>query len=83
MNTEPLYTKVTYIGKGIYGCRVYSRKSNKPIVEIRVCKRLIGSAFRCMLRTLDKLGWDSPMAHAARHRDKSYTTDPGNYIWYH
>jgi len=78
---EILYTKVTYLGKGLYGCRVYNRNTDKPIVELRVCKKLIGSAFRDMLRTLDKLGWDSPMAHAARHRNKPYTHNPGKYIW--
>ncbi|WAX21906.1 hypothetical protein [Stenotrophomonas phage RAS14] len=83
MNPDILYTKVTYLGKGLYGCRVYNRKTNLPLVELRVCKRLIGSAFRDMLRTLDKLGWDSPMADASRHRDKSYTQNPGKYIWYY
>lgn len=79
---EIFYTKVTHLGKGIYGCRVYKKETNLPIVEIRVCKALIGSAFRSMLRMLDKCGWVSPMAHAARHRDKPYNSNPGNFIWY-
>jgi hypothetical protein len=78
---EPFYTKVTYLGKGLYGCRIYRKDTNVYIVEMRVCKKLIGSAFRDMLRTLDKLGWVSPMAHASRHRDKPYTHNASKFIW--
>lgn len=77
---EMLETKATYLGNGLYGCRVYHRSDMKPICELRVPKSQIGNAMYDMLRTLDKLGYDSKMAHASRHRGKAWPTN-SKYIW--
>lgn len=78
---EILGTKVTRLGNGLYGCRVISLKTGKPILELRVSKDHISDAFYDMLRTLDKLGYFSPMAKASRHRGKGKVTT-AKYIWY-
>lgn len=79
---EILETKVTRLTKtGIYGCRVILKATGKPIVELRVEKRYIADALYDMLRTLAKLGYDSPMADAARHRGKGLPVS-AKYIWY-
>ena len=58
-------TKVTNIN-GVFCCRVFY--SDTPVVEARVKSREeIGSAFRDLLRTLDKCGGDE-FTHAARVR---------------
>mgnify|MGYP006283120793 CR=1 FL=1 len=58
-------TKSTYLGNGIYGCRVFY--NGKLIVEGRGKKSEIGAVFRDLLRTLDKCGGDS-FTSAARKR---------------
>jgi hypothetical protein len=61
-------TKATYLGKGLYGCRVFNKETGKWLCEARVKKRGIQLAFKELLRTLDKSGSMSPMAYASRHR---------------
>lgn len=78
---ERLKTKVTYLGNGLYGCRVIEISTDKPIVELRVTKSNIGNAIFDMLRTLSKLGYESKMADASRHRAKNFCCD-AKYIWY-
>lgn len=78
---ETLETKTTYLGNGLYGCRVINSQTNKPIVELRVQKHLISDAYFDMLRTLDKSCYDSDMAHASRHRGKGKCVN-AKYIWY-
>lgn len=79
---EILETKVTRLTKdGIYGCRVIIKATGKPIVELRVPKHLIADAFYDMLRTLDKLGYNSKMADSSRHRGKGNLVHY-KYIWY-
>lgn len=66
-------TKVTYLGKNLWGCRVL--KEGGVIVEVVVDSREdIGPAFRDMLRTLDKSGWCCELAHSSRKR----INKPGN-----
>ena len=75
---ETLSTKVTRLKPNLYGCRVYA--NGEWIVEVRTTKDSISKAIKDMLRTLDKLGFDSNMAHASRMRPKNY----GNqfkFIW--
>lgn len=78
---EPFSTKTTRLTGSLYGCRVFNK--GKLVVELRVPKKLISTAFRDMFRTLDKLGYDSPMAHASRMRGKNHESLKGyKYIWY-
>lgn len=74
-------TKVTRLGNGLYGCRVINIDTQQPIVELRVTRTDISNAFFDMFRTLDKLGYPSPMAHASRHRGKG-VSPTAKYIWY-
>lgn len=78
---ETLETKTTYLGNGLYGCRVINSATKKPIVELRVQKHLISAAYYDMLRTLDKCGYDSKMASASRHRGKNHVVN-AKYIWH-
>lgn len=58
-------TKVTYLGNGIWGCRIL--KDGAVFQEGRVKSRQdIGPAFRDMLRMIDKCGWCCELADAAR-----------------
>lgn len=83
MTDEIFETQVNYLGKGLYGCRVfYKHQLDKPICELRVTKSQISTAFYDMFRTLDKLGYMSPMAHASRSRDKFHPQLKSKYIWY-
>lgn len=78
---EPFSTRTTKISTRLYGCRVFNK--GKLLVELRVPKNLISSAYRDMFRTLDKLGYTSPMAHASRMRGKNHESLTGyKYIWY-
>lgn len=78
---EPFSTKTTNLGNGLFGCRVFN--NDKLVVELRVPKSLISCAYRDMFRTLDKLGFDSKMAHASRMRGKNHVSLTGyKYIWY-
>lgn len=59
--------KVTYLGKGVYGCRVYT--NGELNAENRcIGKQHIGAACRDLLRFEDKLGNYSKYAHASRMR---------------
>lgn len=78
---ETLETKTTYLGNGLYGCRVINSQTNRPIVELQVPKGLISDAYFDMLRTLNKLGYDSDMADASRHRGKGKCIN-AKYIWH-
>ena len=78
---ETLETKTTYLGNGLYGCRVIDAITKKPIVELQVKKDLISDAYFDMLRTLNKLGRDSHMADSSRHRGKGKVVD-AKYIWH-
>lgn len=78
---EPFSTKTTSLGNRLYGCRVFN--NGKVIVELRVPRSLISSAYREMFRTLDKLGYDSKMAHSSRMRGKNHESLNGyKFIWY-
>ena len=76
-----LKTKVTRLKPNLFGCRVLDVATGQPIVELRVTKDQIGHAFFDMLRTLDKLGYQSKMAWASRHRQKGHCVN-SKYIWY-
>lgn len=79
--SEPLTTKTTKLGSGFYGCRVFNR--GKLVVELRVPRNLVSSAYRDLFRTLDKLGVGSKMAHSSRMRGKNHESLKGyKYIWY-
>jgi hypothetical protein len=59
--------KVTYLGKGVYGCRVYT--NGELNAENRcIGKQNIGAACRDLLRFEDKLGNYSKYAHSSRMR---------------
>ena len=75
---EPLSTKVTRLKHNLYGCRVCV--NGEWIVEVRTPKDSISSAIKDMLRTLDKLGFNSNMAHASRMRPKNYGNQ-SKFIW--
>lgn len=70
MTPEIFKTKVTRLRPGLYGCRVLFIKDDSVFAELRVPKDQIGNALFTILRTADKLGYDSPMAHATRRRQK-------------
>lgn len=78
---ETLCTKATRIAPNLYGCRVMNALNKKVIVELQVPKDQIGDAFFDMLRTLDKMGVDSNMAKASRHRQKGKCVS-AKYIWH-
>lgn len=76
---ERVTTKVTRLNANLWGCRVYY--DGTFIVEGRVDDRSkIGGCFHCLLRTLDKLGYDSPMCSATRHR-QSASNYPVKHLW--
>ena len=78
---ETLAVKVTNLGNGLYGCRVINLKTNKWIVEGRVPKRHIGGAIKTLLRDLDKVGFQSPMATASRFREGTQYYTNFKFIW--
>lgn len=78
---DKLKTKTTYLGNGLYGCRVLDSHTGTPVVELQVEKSLISDAYFDMLRTLDKLGSGSDMANASRHRGKGKCVS-AKYIWH-
>ena len=64
---EFLSIKVKYLGKGIYGCRLY--RNDRLIQTKNGCtKSEIGDVCREMLRWQNKGGSLSKYAHASRHR---------------
>lgn len=81
MNTPEIFdTKVTHLGRGIYGCRIIMIKDQSVVVETRVTKNQISDAIFTMLRTLDKMGYMSPMAHATRQRQNGRVISV-KFIW--
>jgi hypothetical protein len=80
MRPEIFKTKVTRLRPGLYGCRVLFAEDDTVFAELRVPKNQIGDAFFDILRTADKLGYDSPMAHATRRRQKGRVTGT-RYFW--
>lgn len=74
MKTEEIIsTKVTRLGTGEYGCRVFCR--GKLLAETKVpSRRQISIAFKSILRMVDKLGFASKMADCSRHRQKNWET---------
>ena len=80
MSPEIFTTRVTYLGKNLYGCRVVFIADGSLFAELRVSKREIGNAIYDILRTADKMGYCSPMASATRKRGKGRTTQ-SKYIW--
>ena len=78
---EPLSTKTTRVAPGLYGCVVFN--DGVPVVEVRVPRSLISSAYKDMFRTLDKLGFQSRMAHSSRMRGKNHqNVNHYRYIWH-
>jgi len=77
---ENISTKVTALKSGLWGCRVFYK--NQLVCEQRVTSREhIGRAFKDMMRILDKLGYDSKLAHCCRFRKSSHFLQ-GKTIWY-
>lgn len=73
-------TKVTRLGNGKYGCRLL--KEGKPVVEVQVDNKTeISSAIKDMLRTMSKMGYDSDMADASRHRNNHMPVNKHRFIW--
>lgn len=87
-NSEAIFrTKATYLGNGLYGCRLYFVEDGRPWCELRVPKSHIGWAFRDMLRTANKVGWQCPLAIATRKRMNRSPYYPlekvrSKYIWF-
>lgn len=80
-NLESITTKVTPLGRGLIGCRVFV--NDNLICEVRVKrKHEISSAIKDMLRTLDKLGYDSKMTKSSRYRNNNMPTNTYKFIWY-
>ena len=72
-------TKVTRLGRG-YGVRLL--KEGIPVVEVRVrTRREVQPAIKDMLRTMSKLGYDSDMAEASRHRNNNMPSNQYKFIW--
>lgn len=78
---ETLTTKVTRLKAGLYGCRVLRIEDMSIICEMRVKKSQIGDAFYSIFRTLDKLGYMSPMASASRDRQKGRCLVGVSFLW--
>lgn len=76
---DPITTKVTRLKLNLYGCRVFYK--GKLICETRVKKIEISSAFKDLLRMLDKLGYRSQMAAATRHRNNHMPINNTKTIW--
>lgn len=77
---ENCVTKTTHLGRGVYGCRIWYK--GELCCETRVEKTRISSAFKGMLRMLDKCGYESPMASASRHRNNHMPISKAKMIWY-
>ena len=73
-------TKVTNID-GRYHCLVYKIETKEPIVEAIVDDKCdIGPAFRCLLRTLNKCGWQCPLCISAHRRGYHHNNKKNNRI---
>ena len=59
------------------------RIEDKKVIDEMACNNREDIRFICytMLRWADKMGWNSPMAHAARERQK-VNQQPKGKIWY-
>lgn len=70
---EILEVKVTRGGQAGWFVQIKDIRDSSVVCE-SLCERQcdIGYATRDMLRTLDKLGYPSPMAHASRFRSKNF-----------
>lgn len=77
---DNITTKTTYLGNKLYGCRIWYK--GILCCESRVSKGEISSAFKSMLRMLDKCGYDSKMAHSSRHRDNHMPLNTSKMLWY-
>jgi hypothetical protein len=78
---ERFDTKTTRLGNNLYGCRIINTQTGTWIVEAQVKKQEIPAAFAELLRTLDKCGYDSPMASASRNRAKNTPLQSIKFIW--
>lgn len=76
---ERITTKITRLANNIYGCRIFY--DGELVLENRSVKTGISSAIKDGLRTLDKLGYDSNMAHSSRHRDNHMAIHKGKTLW--
>ena len=61
-------TKVTHLGNGWYGCRVINPAGEVHSESMVKGKAAIKDAMRELLRWVDKMGFDSDLASAARMR---------------
>lgn len=79
-----LNTKSTFLGNGTWGCRVFYNQD--LVIECTVNSRKdIGSAFRDMIRTLDKCGGDADTSgiRANMWKDgKDNSVKPNNVKFY-
>ena len=75
---EPIEVRVTKI-KNRWHARLFY---NEIVIDEMACDNKLNIGFICftMLRWADKLGFVSPMAHAARQRQKAEAFD--GKIWY-
>lgn len=78
---ENITTKVTRISPTLWGCRIWYKDilCCEEVVQNRV---EISSAFKGMLRILDKCGYDSKMAHSSRHRNNHMPISNHRTKWY-
>ena len=78
---EIFSTKVTRLGNGTYGCRLF--KEGELVCEVRTKNRMeIQPAIKDMLRTFDKMGYASNMAHASRMRNNNMPVNSNKFIWH-
>ena len=79
MTVERIEIKVTRIAPNKYGVRAFY--DGTLVVETTSAKIEISSAIKGVLRMLDKLGYDSRMASASRHRNNNLATHDGKFRW--
>lgn len=78
---ENITTKVTRLAPRLWGCRVWYK--GYLCCETSVNDRMeISSAFKGMLRMLDKCGYDSKMAHSSRHRNNHMPISNHKTSWH-
>lgn len=70
--SEEFSTKVTRIGKSLWGCRVFrnGKLHSEKVVQSR---SEVGPALKDLLRWVSKMGYESDMADASRCRNKRRT----------
>lgn len=78
---KELETKVTRLQR-VYRCRIY-REGNMLVEGVAKNRREIGPVFRDLFRTLNKLGYVTPLSNAARKRKhkKGNLTISVMHIW--